>query len=71
MRNFKFNRTILGHISLNVNSHREETGKIKTTWKYIATENIPIHHKIFQKSPKNLDLSYKTDLDLWDGLGRV
>ena len=25
----------------------------------------------FQNSPKNLDPSYKTDLDLWDCLGRV
>ena len=25
----------------------------------------------FQNNPKNLDLSYKTDLDLWDCLGRV
>ena len=25
----------------------------------------------FQNSPKNLDLSYKMDLDLWDCLGRV
>ena len=25
----------------------------------------------FQNNPKNLDMSYKTDLDLWDCLGRV
>ena len=25
----------------------------------------------FQNNPKDLDLSYKTDLDLWDCLGRV
>ena len=25
----------------------------------------------FLNKPKNLDLSYKTDLDLWDCLGRV
>ena len=25
----------------------------------------------FQNKPKDLDPSYKTDLDLWDGLGRV
>ena len=25
----------------------------------------------FQNNSKNLDLSYKTDLDLWDFLGRV
>ena len=25
----------------------------------------------FQNNPKNLDLSYKTDLDLWDCLGMV
>ena len=25
----------------------------------------------FQNNPKNLDLSYKTDLDFWDCLGRV
>ena len=25
----------------------------------------------FQNNPKNLDLSYKTDLDLWNCLGRV
>ena len=25
----------------------------------------------FQNSPKNLDASYKTDLDIWDCLGRV
>ena len=25
----------------------------------------------FQNSPKNLDPSYKMDLDLWDCLGRV
>ena len=25
----------------------------------------------FQNNPKNLDLSYKMDLDLWDSLGRV
>ena len=25
----------------------------------------------FLNSPKNLDLSYKMDLDLWDCLGRV
>ena len=25
----------------------------------------------FQNNPKNLDLSYKTDLELWDCLGRV
>ena len=24
-----------------------------------------------ENNPKNLDLSYKTDLDLWDCLGRV
>ena len=30
------------------------------------TENF-----FFQNNPKNLDLSYKTDLDLWDCLGRV
>ena len=26
---------------------------------------------LFQNSPKNLDPSYKMDLDLWDCLGRV
>ena len=25
----------------------------------------------FQNNPKNLDPSYKTDLDLWDCLGRI
>ena len=25
----------------------------------------------FQNNPKNLDLSYKTDLDLWDCFGKV
>ena len=25
----------------------------------------------FQNNPKDLDPSYKTDLDLWDSLGRV
>ena len=25
----------------------------------------------FQNNPENLDLSYKTDLDLWDCLGLV
>ena len=25
----------------------------------------------FQNNPKDLDLSYKMDLDLWDCLGRV
>ena len=25
----------------------------------------------FQTNSKNLDLSYKTDLDIWDSLGRV
>ena len=25
----------------------------------------------FQNNPENLDLSYKTDLDIWDCLGRV
>ena len=25
----------------------------------------------FLNNPKNLDLSYKTDLDIWDCLGRV
>ena len=25
----------------------------------------------YQNNPKNLDPSYKTDLDLWDCLGRV
>ena len=25
----------------------------------------------FQNTPKNLDPSYKVDLDLWDSLGRV
>ena len=25
----------------------------------------------FQNNPKDLDLSYKTDLDLWDCFGRV
>ena len=25
----------------------------------------------FQNNPKNLDPSYKTDLDLWDCLGKV
>ena len=25
----------------------------------------------FQNNPKDLDPSYKTDLDLWDRLGRV
>ena len=25
----------------------------------------------FQNNPKNLDLSHKTDLDLWDCLGEV
>ena len=25
----------------------------------------------FLNNPKNLDLSYKTDLDIWDYLGRV
>ena len=25
----------------------------------------------FQNDPKNLDLSYETDLDIWDCLGRV
>ena len=25
----------------------------------------------FQNNPKDLDLSYKTDLDLWDCLGRL
>ena len=26
---------------------------------------------VFQNNPKNLELSYKTDLDFWDCLGRV
>ena len=26
---------------------------------------------LFQNNPRNLDVSYKTDLDLWDCLGRV
>ena len=32
-----------------------------------------IRHRIFsfQNNPKNLDPSYKTDLDLWDCLGRL
>ena len=25
----------------------------------------------FQNNPKNLDLSYKMDLDIWDCLGRI
>ena len=25
----------------------------------------------FQNNPKNLDLSYKMDLDLWDCLGKI
>ena len=25
----------------------------------------------FQNNPKNLDPSYRTDLDLWDSLGRI
>ena len=28
-------------------------------------------HFSFQNNSKNLDLSYKTDLDLWEFLGRV
>ena len=29
------------------------------------------HFLSFQNTPKNLDLSYKTDLDLWDCIGRA
>ena len=30
-----------------------------------------IRQFFLQNNPKNLDLSYKTDLDLWDCLGKV
>ena len=44
--------------------------------KPIQMGSIPIslvirHFFSFQNNPKNLDLAYKTDLDLWDCLGRV
>ena len=41
----------------------------------IFTVSFFFHYKMeffsFQNNPKNLDLSYKTDLDLWNRLGRV
>ena len=35
--------------------------------------SLVIRHEFFSfhNNPKNLDLSYKMDLDLWDCLGRV
>ena len=30
-----------------------------------------IYYFSFQNNPKDLDPSYKTDLDLWDRLGRI
>ena len=48
--------------------------------KYVFANNSLIAYHIsslirrcfsFQNNPKNLELSYKTDLDLWDCLGRV
>ena len=62
-------------------SEWSEINKIKSTF-YISntdiSENILPYffaYKTvffsFQNNPKNLDSSYKTDLDLWDCLGRV
>ena len=40
---------------------------------YCSTVFLWLQDRVFsfQNNPKDLDLSYKTDLDLWDCLGRV
>ena len=47
----------------------------KTHWKFLELPTIfPLllaRVFSFQNNPKNLDQSYKADLDLWDYLGRV
>ena len=43
-----------------------EQGKILISWSLIRLIFFP-----FQNNLKNLDLSYKTDLDLWNCLGKV
>ena len=40
-------------------------------FKYHISSLIRRHFFSFQNNPKNLDLSYQMDLDLWDCLGRV
>ena len=39
-----------------------------TTFLWLTFKNLWL---TFQNNPKNLDLSYKTDLDLWDCLRKV
>ena len=41
------------------------------TMQYCISSVIRQSFFSFQNNPKNLDLSYKTDQDLWDSLGRV
>ena len=41
------------------------------TLKYHISSLIRKSFFSFQNNPKNLDLSYKMDLDLWDCVGRV
>ena len=40
--------------------------KYRISWSLIRLIFFP-----FQNNPKNLDPSYKTDLDLWNSLGKV
>ena len=56
------------------------TSRILSLWRDLHWQQLHWRYHIsldirqsfsFQYNPKNLDLSYKTDLNLWDCVGRV
>ena len=56
------------HISISKSADVVNSYNLKATYLIsLVTRQI----FILAKQPKHLDLSYKTDLDLWDCLGRV
>ena len=46
-------------------------GKLNLSWPVPYFLGYKMEFFSFQNNPKDLDLSCKTDLDLWDCLGRV
>ena len=57
--------------SVKVTSHGGKA--LESFIELIFTLFLQLYDRFFssKNNPKNLDLSYKTDLDLWDCLGRV
>ena len=58
------------HIQLNINTSKMHQDQYYMHSKYCISV-VTRHFFPFQNNPKDLDSSYKTDLDLWNCLGRV